>query len=67
MNWDRIQGNGKQLKGNVKHRWGRLINDQFLAMEGKRDLLAGLIQEANGLSMEVAEKQNAAMAKVSER
>lgn len=67
MNLDRIEGNWKQLKGNAKHRWGRLIDDQFLAMEGKRDQLAGIIQESNGTSREAALKQNAAMARVSER
>ena len=67
MNLDRIEGNWKQLKGNAKHQWGRLIDDQFLAMEGKRDQLAGIIQESNGIAREAAVKQNAVMARVSER
>ena len=67
MNSDRIEGNWKQLKGNAKHQWSRLVNDQFLAMEGKRDLLAGIIQESNGLSREAAGKQLAVMARVSGR
>ena len=62
MNSDRIEGNWKQLKGSVKHQWGRFINDQFLAMEGKRDQLAGIVQEANGLSRDTAAKQLGAMA-----
>lgn len=67
MNSDRIEGNWKQLKGNVKQQWGKLINDQFLAMEGKRDLLSGIVQESNGLFRETAVKQNAAMARVTGR
>ncbi len=27
MNWDRIEGNRKQLKGKVRETWGRLTDD----------------------------------------
>jgi uncharacterized protein YjbJ (UPF0337 family) len=55
MNWDRVEGNWKQLKGKLKQQWGKLINDQFLAMEGKRDVLAGIVQESYGSFKDVAE------------
>lgn len=29
MNWDRIEGNWKQFKGNVKEKWGKLTDDQL--------------------------------------
>ena len=42
MNWDRIEGNWKQLKGSVKAQWGRLSDHQhFDVMPGKRENLAG--------------------------
>jgi uncharacterized protein YjbJ (UPF0337 family) len=57
MNWDRIEGNWKQFKGDVKEKWGRLTHDQLEVIAGKRDLLAGKIQEVYGLGKDVAEKQ----------
>jgi uncharacterized protein YjbJ (UPF0337 family) len=60
MNWDRIEGNWKQLKGNAKQHWGKLTDDQLEVISGKRDLLAGKIQEAYGISKEEVEKQLAA-------
>jgi uncharacterized protein YjbJ (UPF0337 family) len=57
MNWDRIEGNWKQFKGNVKQQWGKLTDDQLDVIAGKRDKLAGKIQETYGISKDVAEKQ----------
>lgn len=52
MNRNRIVGNWKQLKGNVKKKWGKLTDDQFDVYSGTQELLAGIIQESIGLSME---------------
>ena len=57
MNWDRIEGNWKQFKGNAKQQWGKLTDDQLDTVAGKRDALAGKIQEAYGVSKDEAEKQ----------
>jgi uncharacterized protein YjbJ (UPF0337 family) len=57
MNWDRIEGNWKQFKGNAKQQWGKLTDDQLNVIAGKRDQLAGKIQEAYGITKEVTEKQ----------
>jgi len=57
MNWDRIEGNWKQFKGNAKEQWGRLTDDQLDVIAGKRDNLAGKIQEAYGISKDETEKQ----------
>lgn len=57
MNWDRIEGNWKQFKGNVKQQWGKLTDDQLDVILGKRDQLAGRIQETYGISKDAAEKQ----------
>jgi len=62
MNWDRIEGNWKQFKGNVKVQWGKLTDDQLDVIAGKRDNLAGKIQETYGISKDEAEKQLAAWA-----
>jgi uncharacterized protein YjbJ (UPF0337 family) len=56
-NRDRIEGNWKQFKGDVKEQWGKLTDSQLDVIAGKRDKLAGEIQEAYGISADVAEKQ----------
>jgi uncharacterized protein YjbJ (UPF0337 family) len=57
MNWDRIEGNWKQFKGNAKHEWDALTDEQLDTIAGKRDELVGRIQEAYGMSKEETEKQ----------
>lgn len=57
MNWNQIEGNWKQLKGNAKQQWGKLTEDQLDVIAGKREHLAGVIQEAYGVTREVAEQQ----------
>ena len=32
MNWDRVEGNWKQLTGKVKEQWGKLTDDDLLAI-----------------------------------
>jgi uncharacterized protein YjbJ (UPF0337 family) len=50
MNWDRIEGTWRQFKGKVKENWGKLTGDPFDVNEGKREQLAGKIQEAYSVS-----------------
>jgi uncharacterized protein YjbJ (UPF0337 family) len=57
MNWDRIEGDWKQLKGKAKVRWGKLTDDQFDVIAGKREQLVGRVQEKYGIAKEAAEKQ----------
>jgi uncharacterized protein YjbJ (UPF0337 family) len=57
MNWERIEGNWKQFRGEVKEKWGRLTHDQLETIAGKRDVLAGKIQQCYGLSKEATERQ----------
>jgi uncharacterized protein YjbJ (UPF0337 family) len=57
MNWDRIQGNWKQMSGQVKARWGQLTDDDLRVVAGRRDELAGKIQERYGIAKEDAHQQ----------
>jgi uncharacterized protein YjbJ (UPF0337 family) len=57
MNWDRVEGNWKQFKGTVKQQWGKLTDDQLDVVGGKRDQLAGKIQETYGISKDETDKQ----------
>jgi uncharacterized protein YjbJ (UPF0337 family) len=57
MNWDQIAGNWKQVKGTVKEKWGKLTDDDLTTIAGKRDQLAGLLQERYGYEKDQAEKE----------
>ena len=48
MNWDRIEGDWKQLTGKVKEKWGKLTDDDLAVINGKREQLEGKIQERYG-------------------
>lgn len=57
MNWDRVEGNWKQIKGQLRERWGRLTDDDIDRIAGKRDALAGRLQELYGIKKEEVELQ----------
>lgn len=57
MNWDRIEGQWKQVKGRIRERWGQLTDDHLDQIEGKREQLVGTIQKQYGLSREEVEQQ----------
>ncbi|TWT75382.1 CsbD family protein [Allorhodopirellula solitaria] len=57
MNWDKIQGNWKQAKGQAQQQWGKLTNDDLDVVDGKREELVGKVQERYGIAKDEAEKQ----------
>lgn len=57
MNWDRIEGNWKQLKGKIQQQWGKLTDDDLDMIGGEREMLSGRIQETYGISRDEAERQ----------
>ena len=57
MDWNRIEGNWKQMKGKVKEQWGKLTDDDLDVVAGKREQLAGKIQERYGVAKDEAERQ----------
>lgn len=57
MNWDRIQGNWKQYMGKAQEKWGKLANDHLAEIGGKREQLAGKIQELYGITKDEANRQ----------
>jgi uncharacterized protein YjbJ (UPF0337 family) len=52
MNWDRIEGNWKQVVGKARAQWGKLTDDDFNIVAGRREQLAGKIQERYGVVKE---------------
>ena len=56
MNWDQIQGNWKQLSGRAKEKWGKLTDNDLTESAGRREQLAGLLQERYGYAREEADR-----------
>ena len=50
MDWNRIEGNWKQLKGKIKEQWGHLTDDDLDKIAGKREQFEGKIQERYGIT-----------------
>ncbi len=57
MNWDQVQGDWKQLTGKFKEKWGKLTDSELTVIAGKRDQLAGILQERYGYAKEKAEHE----------
>jgi uncharacterized protein YjbJ (UPF0337 family) len=57
MNWDIAEGNWKQFKGLITARWGKLTDDHLDVIAGKREVLAGIIQESYGITKDEVERQ----------
>jgi uncharacterized protein YjbJ (UPF0337 family) len=56
MDWNRVEGNWKQMKGKVKEKWGNLTDDDLDKIAGRRDQLEGKIQERYGIAKDQAKK-----------
>lgn len=57
MNWHRIEGNWKHLVKAAKAKWEKLTLEQLEAIAGRRDQLAGSIQQAYGITWEASQRQ----------
>ncbi len=57
MNWDQVKGNWKEYRGKIQEKWGKLTNDDLDVIDGRRDQLAGRIQNLYGKTKEEAEKE----------
>src|ERR1700721_2205590 len=56
MDWNRVEGNWKQLKGKIKEKWGDLTDDDLDKIAGRRDQLEGKIQERYGIAKDQVQK-----------
>lgn len=57
MNRDQFEGKWKQIRGQIKTKWGKLTDDDLDVIEGQRDELVGRVQELYGKSKEQAERE----------
>jgi uncharacterized protein YjbJ (UPF0337 family) len=57
MNTDVMEGKWKQMRGQMKEWWGKLTDDDFDVIAGKRDMLVGKLQERYGWAKRDAEDE----------
>ena len=48
MNKNILEGNWKQLKGEVRKQWGKLTDDDVSQVQGSAEKLIGAVQERYG-------------------
>src|SRR5262249_5556162 len=57
MNWDLVKGDWEQFTGQGKEKLGKLTDDDLTAIAGKRDQLAGKLQQRYGYAKDQAERE----------
>ena len=57
MNWEQAEGKWDQFRGEMQSQWGKLTDDDLTVVAGKRDQLAGLLQQKYGYAKDRAEKE----------
>lgn len=57
MNTDILEGNWKQVKGQVQQKWGKLTDRELDQIAGKREELVGRIQERYGQEKDAVRKE----------
>jgi uncharacterized protein YjbJ (UPF0337 family) len=56
MDWNRVEGSWKQVKGAVQANWGKLTDDDLDVINGRREQLEGKLQERYGLAADQIRK-----------
>ena len=57
VDWNRVEGSWKQMKGKIKEKWGKLTDDDLNVIDGKQDQLEGKIQERYGYAKDQARRE----------
>jgi uncharacterized protein YjbJ (UPF0337 family) len=57
MDVDVLKGKWKEIKGEVKEKWGKLTDDDLSVVEGNKDKLLGILQQKYGYAKDKAEKE----------
>jgi uncharacterized protein YjbJ (UPF0337 family) len=57
MNEDIMKGKWKEIKGEIKEKWGKLTDDDITEIDGRKEKLSGKLQKIYGYSKEKAEQE----------
>ena len=53
MDWNRAEGDWKQIRGMVNEKWGKLTDHDLVVINGRREQLEGEIQQRYGFAHQV--------------
>ena len=57
MNTDMFEGRWRQMRGELRSWWGKLTDDDFEKIAGKKDRLIGMLQEKYGYTRQTAQQE----------
>ncbi len=57
MNTDTFEGRWRQMRGDLRSWWGKLTDDDFEKIAGKKDRLVGVLREKYGYTREAAQQE----------
>lgn len=57
MNADQLKGKWKEIKGQLRERWGKLTDDDVDVIAGQHEQLIGRIQTRYGIAKDDARRQ----------
>jgi uncharacterized protein YjbJ (UPF0337 family) len=57
MDWNQLQSRWPQMRGQLRHRWGRLTEDDLDVIAGHRDTFIGRVQERYSIDCEEARRR----------
>lgn len=57
MNEDMLKGKWSEIKGEVKKQWGKLTDDDMMAISGEKEKLLGVLQTKYGYAKDKAEEE----------
>jgi uncharacterized protein YjbJ (UPF0337 family) len=63
MNWDQIQVNWMQFKGEIRNNWVKLTDEDITRIGGRRSELVGRLRARYGFAKAEAEREIEAWAK----
>ncbi|OGW33886.1 MAG: hypothetical protein A2010_16510 [Nitrospirae bacterium GWD2_57_9] len=57
MNTDILKGKWKEIKGDIKAKWGKLTDDDLTEIAGNEEKLVGILQKTYGYAKDEAEQE----------
>jgi len=57
LNTDILKGKWKEIKGDIKAKWGKLTDDDLTEIAGNEEKLVGILQKKYGYAKDEAEQE----------
>ena len=57
MDWDQLQATWPRMRNQLRHRWGRLTEDDLDIIAGQRDVFIGRVRERYSVDREEAQRR----------